>query len=68
MPVVIPLTMPVVAPIVATAGVLLIQVPPAGLLAWAIVALMHTAEGPVMGVGMVLTVIVLVVLQPVGSV
>jgi hypothetical protein len=67
-PVAIPLTIPVIALIVAIAGVLLAHAPPAGALVWAIVALTHTAEGPLMGEGAVLTVIVRVVLQPVGRV
>lgn len=63
-----PLTVPVVAPIVATAGILLIQEPPGGVLAWMIVALTHTADGPVMGAGVVLTVIPRVMLQLVSAV
>ena len=48
-PAAIPVTMPEVAPIVATAGLLLPHVPPASISPRVMVLPVHTFEGPVMG-------------------
>jgi hypothetical protein len=63
----IPVTLPVV-PTVATLGVALTHVPPAGAELRAITPPTHIAELPVMTEGRLFTVILLVVLQPDGSV
>jgi hypothetical protein len=62
----IPVTTPVVSPIVATLVLPLFQVPPPASLS-AIVAPIHTAEGPVMAAGNGLTVTVVVTAQPEGG-
>ena len=64
----IPVTSPVVKPTVATPLLLLAQVPPALELINVTVLLMHTPDGPVIADGKGLTVIVVVLLQPVGKV
>ena len=63
-----PLTTPVVLPMVAVAVVVLIQVPPATPSLSVIVAPTHTADGPVIAVGIVYTATVVLTLQPVDSV
>lgn len=67
MPALIPLTTPVLELMVATEGVLLFQVPPPASLS-VIVEPTQTFEGPDIGLGKGLTVITLVVLQPVTNV
>jgi hypothetical protein len=62
-----PVIMPEALPAVATDVLLLLQVPPATGSLNAIVAPMHTADGPVMAVGGGLMVTVVVVKQPVLS-
>jgi hypothetical protein len=62
-PVATPVTMPV-DPIIATPVVVLVHVPPAGVGVSAIVALTHSAVGPVIvGIGFIVTIAVL--MQPV---
>ena len=62
-----PVTIPVVLPMVAVAVVLLIQVPPATPSVNVIFANTHTADGPVIGVGIVYTATVVLTLQPVDK-
>lgn len=66
-PAVTPVTMPLSDPIV-TLPVLLVHVPPGTVLPNAAVAPTQTAADPVTGPGAVLTVSVVIVLQPVGNV
>jgi len=63
MPVVTPLTMPVPLPMVATEGLPLLHVPPAGLPVRLIVAEAHSAPGPV--IVLLFTVTVFTAAQPV---
>ena len=58
-----PVTMPEVEPIVATVLLLLLQIPPATLLASVIVWPIHTLDAPVMA-AVAFTVIAAVVTQP----
>ena len=55
-----PVTIPVVAPIVATAALPLLQLPPGVLLLRVVVAPWHTAIEPVMGVGTITATVVVV--------
>ena len=64
-PVNIPVTMPEVEPIVATAGLLLVQVPPNTASLNTVVCPTHTPVLPMIGVGTGVTVIVLVAAHPV---
>jgi hypothetical protein len=63
-PAVRPEIIPLVSPADATAGAVLLHVPPVGVLANVVVEPMHTLVVPVIAVGSGLTVIVFVVLQP----
>ena len=64
----IPATVPVLAPMVPTATVLLLQVPPAVLLPNVVVCPWHTSGIPLMLPGTALMVITMVFIQPVGGV
>lgn len=66
-PAVIPVTTPVLLTLPA-AGLLLLQVPPVGVDANAVVYPVQTVNVPEMAVGVALTVIALVAMQPVGSI
>ena len=68
MPAAMPATVPVVAPMVPTAGVLLLQVPPAVLLPSVVVWPAHTSGIPLIVPGTALTVITIVFWQPVAGV
>ena len=63
-----PATVPVVAPMVPTAGVLLLQVPPAVLLPSVVVWPAHTSGIPLIVPGTALIVITIVFWQPVAGV
>jgi hypothetical protein len=65
-PVATPVTTPVAASTVAIAGVLLVQVPPVGVLDNVRVPPTHAVAVPAIAVGKALTVTVAVVIQPVG--
>ena len=67
-PAVTPVIMPLVEPIAATAGLLLIQAPPGTALLHSTLAPVHTGLAPNMAVGVGLTDMVVVIAQPVGSV
>ena len=62
-----PLTMPLTEPIVATAVLVLVQVPPGVPLPQVIVAPTHKAVGPLIAVGEVNTVMMRVDIQPAPS-
>jgi hypothetical protein len=64
----IPVTTPVVNPIVAMPGQRQLQEPPAGVLVIVAVVPTHTADGPPIAVGNALTVMMLMALQPVVAV
>jgi len=63
-----PDTIPVVLPMVAVVVLVLTQVPPATPSLRVMVAPTHTADGPVIGAGIVYTATVVLTLQPVGKV
>jgi hypothetical protein len=63
----IPVTTPVVAPMVAIAGLLLLQVAPTVVVLNVVVLPTHTLVVPVIGPGNGLTVTVAVVMQPDGE-
>ena len=63
-----PVTIPVNEPIVATAVLLLVQVPPAAPSLSAVVAPTHACNIPVIAVGPEFTVTVVAAVQPVGRV
>ena len=67
-PPVIPVRIPVVAPIVPTAVLLLLQVPPVLASLRVVVLPAHIGVVPIMAPGVGFTVIVVVVLQPPGKV
>lgn len=60
----IPPTTPLLTPTVPTAEVVLLQVPPAGVLASVVVAPVHVARVPVIAVGAASTVVTRVAVQP----
>ena len=64
----IPLTIPVDAPIVATAVLLLLHVPPATVLLSVILDPTHTADVPVIAAGIAYTVTVAYATQPAAMV
>ena len=66
-PAVIPVTTPVLLTLPA-AGLLLLHVPPVGVELSVVVIPVQTVKVPVMADGVELTVIFLVIIQPVGSV
>jgi hypothetical protein len=63
-----PLTTPLSEPAVATAVLLLLHSPPVMPSVYNTAALEHTVAGPLMGVGVAVTLMVVVVAQPPGTV
>lgn len=63
-----PVKIPLEEPMVPTAGVLLLQVPPAVMCVNVVVALTHTFSVPVIAGGAVDTVTIAVVIQPEGAI